>query len=488
MTKKVLLVSVPAPAVEQTQEENEFWRWHYALKTRLTYPNLSKEQLLKLGNSENQNVGLLSIASVLRDNGVEVGYLASSLSFNGSERENNFLDKLLGQIQQDKPDYIGFSSHTCGIPAAIKYALEAKKVSPEIVTIIGGAHANGASGETLDELLENFDFVIRGKGEIPFLELVKSNQDVVGISYKRKDEKIIMPISVASFPEYPNPANDLLNVEELPAARVFTSLGCRKGSQCVFCADTLHNKGFVKRPVEEALKEIKFLYDNLGTRYFYFGDENFFLDKKRALEIMNMVNSLDLDIIVGYQVRIESADEDLIKKAAESKKCTEIQYGVESASQEVLDFNRKGLRIKRVREVCDLTKSYGVNTHCYFLVGLPGETQETAELTIKKMEEMLEEGSADFVEYRCVVPFPGAPMWELAENYGVKLKHKNWRQYRGENLPTFDLENLTSEHIYQFYLKGLAKVTELYKKRYLSEFGNNIPDISVLSAVTEGGF
>ena len=488
MPKNVLLVSLPAPAVEQTREEKDYWKWHYALKTRLTYNNLSEKQLLNLGNIENQNIGLLSIASVLRDNGVNVQYLAPSLDFRGSQREREFLEAVIYQVNENEFDFLGFSSHTCGIPAAISYSREVKNARPRIKTVIGGPHANGTGEDTLSELLENFDFVIRGKGEIPFLGLINGNQNSIGISYKKGNRKNITPISDISPSKYPDPANDLLNIDELPAARVFASLGCRKDAQCVFCGDTLHNKGFLARPVEEVLREIKYFYDNLGTRYIYFGDENFFFNKERALQLMEEVNSSDLDITFGHQVRVESADKELIKKAAESGKCTEMQYGVESASQAVLNLCKKGLRIQRVREICDLTKSYGISTHCNFLVGLPGETQETAELTIEKMEELIKDGSVDFVEYRCVIPFPGAPMWEFADRYGVKIKHRNWKQYRGENRPPFDLKNLTSEEIYEFYLEGLRRVTGLYEKRYLREFGDDISDINVLSAVIEGGF
>lgn len=467
---KILLVSVPAPAIKQTAEERKYWRWHYALKTKLTYPNLSEKQLLSLGNSENQNIGLLSIASSLRENGIKVHYLAPSLKF-VDQREERFSNLVSEQVQNIKPEFIGFSAHTCAIPTAINYAKKVKKLNPKIKTLIGGAHANGSSNEMLDELINNFDFVIKGKGEIPTLERIDG---------KKRQSKTTEP--------YPNPANDLLNVQDLPAARVFTSLGCRKKSQCVFCADTLHNKEFVTKPIDEVIKEIRFLYHSFGTRYFYFGDENFFLDKKRALDVMEKINKLNLEIIVGYQVRVESADEDLIRKAAESGKCTEIQYGVESASQEILNLNRKGLRIQRVKEVCDLTKTHGINAHCYFLVGLPGETEETAELTIEKIREMVDKGIADFVEYRCVVPFPGSLMWEQAKKFGVNIIHKDWSKYRGENIPPFNLVDLSAEKIYGFYLRGLEIITKSYQNRYLGEFGTELPEVNILSAVTEGGF
>lgn len=487
MFKKIKLVSVPTPAVTQSKEEQEFWKWYQCLKTKLTYPNLSERQLSKIGDSENQNVGLLSMASVLRDNNIGVEYLAPSLYFNGNKRDEDFLKVLIKNINEEKINYIGFSSPTCGIPTAIKYAQEIKKLNPQIISIIGGAHANGTSGQTLDELLESFDFVIRGKGEIPLLELIKGNKNVRGVSYKQKNKNIISPVFAEFSLKYFNPANDLLNVSELPAVRIFTSLGCRKGSPCVFCAD-LHNKGFATRPLEEVVNEIKYFYNNFSTRFFYFGDENFFFDKKRALQTMNAINSLDLDITVSYQARIESVDKDLIKVASEKGKCTEIQYGVESASQEILNLNKKGLRIKKVQEACDLTKSYGINTQCYFLVGLPGETKETAMLTMEKMEELLKKGTADFVEYRCAIPFPGAPMYDFAQEYGVKIKNKNWKDYRAENIPPFDLENLTATQIHEFYLSGLRKVTDIYKKRYVENWGNKIPDVNIISAVTEGGF
>ena len=230
------------------------------------------------------------------------------------------------------------------------------------------------------------------------------------------------------------------------------------------------------------------MYDNYGTRYFYFGDENFFFDKKRAIELMDAIKLLKLDITVGYQTRIKSIDEELISKAAESGMCTEIQYGVESGSQEILDLNKKGLRIEKVVKVLELTKKYGINTHCYFLVGLPGETQDTAMLTISTMKDLLNQGVIDFIEYRCAVPFPGTPMRELAAKFGVKIKHNKWEFYRGENEPPFDLKNLSSTEIYNLYLSGLKQIAGIYKQRYRRDFGDNIQDINVISAVTEGGF
>ncbi|MBI2530021.1 MAG: B12-binding domain-containing radical SAM protein [Candidatus Diapherotrites archaeon] len=492
---KILLVSTPAPAVKQTAVEKNYWKWHYALKTKLTYSNLSKKELIELGNAENQNVGLLSIASVLEKKGHKVFYLAPKPeNVPIQEREKLFYKKLLELSKKENPQMICFSAHTCAIPVAKSYAKLAKSINPKIVTILGGPHASGAGGKDLEDLLSAFDFVVKGKGELPIAMLAEALENkhsinyIPGICYRKGSKVIAKEPAMTGFSDYPHPANELLNVKTLPAARIFTSLGCRRNGSCVFCADTIHNKGFAERPIAEAINEIKYLHKNFKTKYIYFGDENFFFDKERALNAINKINKLRLDIVVGYQVRLESTDEEIIKKVAESKKCTEIQYGVESASQEILNLNRKGLRYKKVREICKLTKKYGINAHCYFLVGLPGETKETAELTINEMCSLLESGLVDFVEYRIVVPFPGAQMYDNAKEFGIKILHKNWELYRGENFPQYELNYLSGKEIYNFYQKGLKKIAEIYKKRYLERFGKELPKINILSAVIEGGF
>lgn len=481
----VLLVAVPAPEVEQNKIEVEYWKWHYSLKTNLTYTNLSNDQLLKFGNTENQNIGLLSIASALEEEGIAVKYLAPSINYNGPNRENDFWNDVNKIIESFKPKYVAFSTPTCSIDLAIEYAKRVKESNSEIITLIGGAHANGVDGEELKEIAQQFDYVIRGKGEIPIVNLVTENGNMSGISYMSGNDFIENPIHLIGLEGYPKADNKLLNIKELPAARIFTSLGC--SGKCIFCVD-INTKKYVEIPDENVIDEILFLYNNLGTRYFYLGDENFFMNKKRAFALLEKIKQLDLDVIFGFQARIESTDEDIIRSIASLGNCTEIQYGVESANQGVLDISKKRLDIRKVKQICLLTKKYGMKTHCYFLVGLPGETKETAKETQNMITSYLKEGIIDMVEYRCVIPFPGSAMWNNRDLYGIHLKHKNWKYYRGENMPPFDLDAMKSEEIYSYYLNGLKDITEIYKERYIRDFGDKNIDINVQSAVTEGGF
>lgn len=488
MNRRVLLVSVPFADVEQTEQEREYWKWHYALKAKHTYRNLTEDQLFKLGNIEHQNIGLLSIASYLAKHGVEVKYMAPSSQFASHDRENVFLQKVLDNIDRFDPDFIGFSAITYNMPIAFEYGRAAKHKKPGIKTVIGGAHANGVTAQTLDELLGRFDYVIRGKGEKPLLSLINGVVDAPGISCRDGGQLIANPTCMSSVNNYPDPLYGLLDVEDLPAARVYSSLGCRSKTQCIFCGDILHNKDFVVKQIDTVIDEIRYLHERHASTHFFFGDENFFFNKQRAMRIMDAINASGLDISVGYQVRIEDADEELIRKASEHGRCSEIHCGVESLSQEVLNLNNKGLRIEQVKDFCRLTKRYGISNHCYFLTGLPGETEETALLTMKKMVEFIDEGLIDMVEYRIAMPYPGTPMAESPDKFGVKIKHRDWEYYKGERMPPFDLETLPAERIYELYLQGIERITDAYKNRFTQCYGGDFLDLKALGPVISGGF
>ncbi|MDD5163363.1 MAG: radical SAM protein [Candidatus ainarchaeum sp.] len=468
---RILLVSVPAPAVRQTTIEKEFWKWHYALKEKLTYKNIPKRALKNFGNLENQNVGLLSIARVLLENNHKVSYLAP-MPNPGLQEKDFFFKKILGLIKSKKIEMACFSAHTCAIPNAISFAKQIRMAFPDVLAVIGGPHANGAKGKDLEELQKNFDFVVQGPGEKQLLEIIAKTE---GTKIKAK------------IPVFPFPANTLLNVKELPAARVFTSLGCRKCSQCVFCAD-IHNKNFVARPLEKAFEEIQDFYNNFNTRYVYFGDENFFFEEKRALKAIKKVKELDLRLDFGFQARITNASEKILSSLAASNKCSEVQFGIESANQEILNLSNKGLSFEYAKHVLAKAKKHGLTTHCYFLTGLPGETRETAMQTIRAMCSLLEKGLTDFVEYRIAVPFPGSPMYDQAEKYGIKILSRNWGLYRGENKPQHSLTALSQEQIYSLYLKGLEEVTKIYKQKHIQKFGSEKSNIAAQSAIIEGGF
>ena len=204
--------------------------------------------------------------------------------------------------------------------------------------------------------------------------------------------------------------------------------------------------------------------------------------------IIRDLQRLDLDIIIGLQGRIVNIDKNVLDTIGKSKICTEVQYGIESGSQDILNSLNKGLKLDNIKRVCGATKDAGLNTHCYFMVGLPGESIKTSQLTIEMITDLMDQEFVDFVEYRCFVPYPGTPIWRYPEKYGVKLKSEKWERYRTEMPPVYDLKDMTSKDIYKTYIDGLHVIASNYQKKYKTQFGNKISEVGIISALLEGGF
>ena len=138
----------------------------------------------------------------------------------------------------------------------------------------------------------------------------------------------------------------------------------------------------------------------------------------------------------------------LMKKAG----CWQIAYGIESGSQKILDFLRKGITIQQIKNAITWTKKAGIATKGFFIIGNPGETKEDIELTRQLMLNI----PLDDVLIEYFTPYPGAAIYDRINEYGVFHRHM-----AGSN--TFSINfipaGLTAE-----YLKGQFK--SLYRTFY----------------------
>ena len=103
----------------------------------------------------------------------------------------------------------------------------------------------------------------------------------------------------------------------------------------------------------------------------------------------------------GANAHVNTIDEEMLRYLAESG-CQELWYGVESGSPRILKELHKNTDINRIKAVFKLTKEYGIKTRAYFLLGIPSETIEDAEMT----ERLCDELQPDIVGFTLLAPFP----------------------------------------------------------------------------------
>ena len=134
------------------------------------------------------------------------------------------------------------------------------------------------------------------------------------------------------------------------------------------------------RSPENVVNEIEECFYKYNIREIDFYDQTFTLDKKRTLEICNEIIKRRLKIIWTIRTRTDLIDRELLEAMKEAG-LYRIMYGVESASQDIIDRLNKNENLSRMQETINLTHRYGINILGFFMFGCPGETIESLEQT-----------------------------------------------------------------------------------------------------------
>ncbi|MHC4945664.1 MAG: B12-binding domain-containing radical SAM protein [Planctomycetota bacterium] len=276
-----------------------------------------------------QPLGLLYLASALREKGHEVGLLDSGASrqtlriewpdsmdemIAPSDAFDSSPFKLFGryyhfgpafseieeQVRDFEPDVVGISSLFNAYAAeAMACAEAAQRGAPAAKRVLGGGYPTSAPAMALRN--PAVDFVIRGEGEQSFTSLVEnlarkeSTDNLAGICGRKKDGSLFFnpPHSGSSIDSIHPPARDLLDadayrIEGRRLALILSSRGCP--FQCAFCSAYLTSgRGFRARAPEAVVKEMKQSCDEFGIEAFDFEDDNLTLDPERAGRLMQLI-------------------------------------------------------------------------------------------------------------------------------------------------------------------------------------------------------
>ena len=356
-------------------------------------------------------------------------------------------------------------------------------------------------------LVDDNCYVIRGEPEVTFEKLLsyfsskEAIEEITGLSFKKGDKihhnESRTPLK--DIDSLPFPARHLVDRDKFyspklprkPYTIMVTSRGC--AFKCVYCVPNSHSfareidfkrKGFHKPPV--GIRSPQNIIDEFvqlnreGYKSVAIIDDQFVWGKKRTLDICNKLIELNLDIEWGCLARADNIDEEIVSAMAKAK-CRCIDIGVESFSQEILDWVKKDVLVDKLIHGIKLVKRYGIQAKINVIFGAsPLETKDTIRQTldvIKKIEP-------DAVMFSILNPFPGTEMYKIAKKNGwfvygdyvpVDVAKKAIIQY--PHLPAYELEALIRKANRQFYLKPKYILSKLRK---FDNVGNAINALRVL--------
>jgi len=367
-------------------------------------------------NKENYDssisVGLLSIASYLDSHNIKVEIIDGI-------RQKNYLKLIEEKIKNC--NYAGISVMTTQIPNALKVSRLIKEINPSCKIVWGGVHPSLFIKETVSHPL--IDMACYGEGEITMYNLA-SNQslsEVNGIAYQKDDEIIINEPQKLHDPTKAPLFNwDLISKEVLENIHLIPSLtsrGCPH--RCTFCINAILKNRWRPRTAKQVLKDLEIIKNKeyFKNKKLRFWDENFFVDIKRAKEIINGMIERDLIIPWETTVRVNylkegMVDEEFIKKLKKSG-CYLLSFGAESGCPRILKKIKKDIMPEDVINSAKMCLKYDIIPQYSFMAGLPGETRSDVMETLKLIDKLVElSDKIQILGPQAFRPYPGSELYQ----------------------------------------------------------------------------
>ena len=402
-------------------------------------------------------LGLLYVAAFLER------YTKHDVSIIDAQVESLDYDSLRSRIGSLMPDVVGLTAMTMTLIDVINTVKIVKDVSPGAKVVLGGPHVHLFPDETIN--LENVDYVVLGEGEEVFKELLSAIDDraalrkISGIVFKDNGEIINTGIGpqIKDLDKLPFPARKLVPYKKYGSllskgkvvTTIFTSRGCP--FKCSFCDRPHLGKVFRARSAENVVDELEEC-TRLGIHEFLFYDDTFTVDKSRVLKICDEIVRRKLDIAWDIRTRVDTVDEETIRHLKMAG-CHGIHYGVEAGTEKILRILNKGITIKQVERVFDLTRRYGIPILAYFMIGNPTETSDDIYKTFRVMRNL----NPDYVHITILTPFPGTKIYMDGLKKGI-IKKDYWREFAADPTtgvapPHWD-ETFTRDELNELLVKG----------------------------------
>lgn len=427
-----------------------------------------------------------------------LGFIAKSLLMNEipfqvidllqipyEKREDSF-KKTLASVTA--PSIFGFSimAGNGQIKEAEKFAKLVKESDCNHGVVFGGPLPSAIPELCIEKT--DADYAILGEGEESFPLFVKNYQskdfkNITGLAYRDSDGRIIInkkkrvsnldeyspiPYELFSMPFYINYLEKTNRCFEISGSR-----GCR--GACKFCF-RFSGPGLTSRTGNSLFDEVKHVYDTYGIDRFNFTDENFLEEKGSFNGFLDLLEKENINIKFRGQTRVDEITDEFCSSLAK-RGLLSINFGVESADDEMLRKIAKGIKIKDIEDKIRMMRSYGIEVFASVILGFPWETINT----IKANKDFIIRNN---LQGRCTVnylaPLPATKLYEEAKK--MKLIADDWEYIRNLgylyrdrsiNMTTLDKDEIG------LYYEELLQLGEPDTTKVTSEYAGILEDASI---------
>jgi hopanoid biosynthesis associated radical SAM protein HpnJ len=350
-------------------------------------------------------------------------------------------------------EFLVLFTSTPGFPGDILLANAIKTANPKIKIAFVGPHVTVLPEKSLRDC-PAIDFICRKEFDYAVTDFAKGKplEEIAGASFL-KDGKVV------HNPDAPQLGNldDLPHVTEVykrdlditnynvpfllhPYVSLYTTRGCP--AQCTFCLwpQTLSGHPWRKRSTDDVAREManaKKLWPNV--KEFFFDDDTFNIQAARTIELCAKLKPLGLTWSCTSRV---TTDYETLKAMKEAG-CRLLIVGYESGDQQILKNIKKGATIERARDFTRDCHKLGLVIHGDFIMGLPGETHETINNTIKFAKEL----DVETIQVSVAHAYPGTELYDYAVSNGFMVGDNKMVDEGGHQLAQIQYPGLPADDI-----------------------------------------
>ena len=356
------------------------------------------------------------------------------------------------------------SSFTSNYIHTRKIAQWIRQHHPQSKIILGGSHATACGLECAET--GDFDAIVAGEGEVPLEHILRryffGDGNLIGIEgvyyvsrgqieFRQRCQTYSDPGS-RLLPNY-SFLNELAR-SHIQEGAVMATYGCPW--QCVYCAEgrSLLRSKTPQRVVQEIIG-LRSAFPNM--RFLRFVDSSF---SARA-DLRQMCEALaGISIPWSCQTRADLMQPGRLEMLW-SGGCRVVNLGAESGDNRILRIINKRVTVEDVYASCQTAKNLGFKVITYWMIGLPGETEETAQQTIRVISDLMQHGLTDLAELCICVPYPGTALHNRYQEFKISIdKAYDYANFLENDLSCMHTESLTNIDIYRLWQEGLRSITE----------------------------
>jgi len=272
---------------------------------------------------------------------------------------------------------------------------------------------------------------------------------ILGLAWRCQGEIIInrdRPF-FPSMDDLPMPLHHLLPLDKQrmpmikgPFTFIVTSRGCPAG--CKYCIKHVSYQNSVRLRSPQAIYDELALLAELGVHNVHMYADLFTVNRQQVMDLCRLIIAHGLEVHWTCNSRVDYVDEEMLSLMGQAG-CYLISWGIESANEQILKRAHKGYRKEQATLALTWAHNANIKNWGYFIIGLPGETEETIQETIAYSKSL----PLDIALFHIAAPYPGTPFfYEVVEN-GWFRPGTQWEEVDMDQSTVLDYGDLSAERL-----------------------------------------